>query len=211
MFIKCPLVEQSREEDDECWNLQSLWPKGLCLPLCKASLPASELWALCTNCVLSPSQVSGWALPKHCRASGCAFYWYSVFCAVLLWPILKEVCLALVMVLNRSEIANGPDYNFNHNNDTFSTEFSGMELIWSFPPVKAKLLCVPVHEVSGFGCSGHGTGRHSDCPSPREPQGSPVPCCWLSFGVPWCKARRTTVICMQLLWSLLPLCCHLSS
>lgn len=62
-----------------------------------------------------------------------------MFCAVLLWPILKEICLALAVVLNRSEIAKGLDCNINHNNDTFSAGFFGLELIWDFPSVKAKL------------------------------------------------------------------------
>lgn len=139
MFIKCPFLEHSREEDDECWIPQALWPKRLCFPLCKALLFIPAFWALCTSCVLPPAPVSGWALPRHCCASGCAFYWYSVFCAVLLWPILKEVCLALAVVLNRSETANGLICNIIHHNDTFSTDFSGLELIWSFPSIKVKL------------------------------------------------------------------------
>lgn len=114
-----------------------LWPLGFLQHLqlvaptsCGSCHPPRFLAGLC----------SGTAV--RAGASVSAFYWFSVFCAVLhwlLWPILKEVCLALAAVLSRSETENSPCCKFNWHNGTFSTDFSRLELIWGFPSVKAKL------------------------------------------------------------------------
>lgn len=107
-------------------------------------------------------------------------------------------------MLNRYETENGPYCSIYRHNGTFSTDFSGLELIWGFSSVKEKLNSVPMDEVSGFGCSGQAMGRHSDGPGQRESKGSHIPPCWLGFQGPWYKPRRTAAVCMQLLWSLLP-------
>lgn len=219
MFIKHPLLEHSREEASKHCVPQALWPRcstssssaSPCYPLLASRYPAAPAAGGSYQLWVSPSSpVSGWALPRCCQAGWCfrsAFYWFDVFCAVLhwlLWPILNEVCLALAAVLSRSETENGPYCNINGHNGTFSTDFSRLELLCGFPSVKVKLNCVPVDEVSGFGCSGHSMRRHSDGPGQREPRSSHIPPCCLSFQGTWYKPRGTTAVCMQLPWSLLP-------
>lgn len=127
-------------------------------------------------------------------ALGSAFYWFSVFCAVLLWTILKEICLALPVVLSRTETENGA-YNINwHIQYRFLWSEANLRLSSQGKTER----CVPVDEFSGFGFSGRSTGRHSDGPGQREPWDSHIPPCWLSFWGPWYKPRGTTDVRMQL-------------
>lgn len=60
-------------------------------------------------------------------------------------------------------------------------------------------------EISGFNCSSHSTGRHSDGPGQREPQGLRISSCWLIFWGTWCKfPRGTMAVGLQFPWSSLP-------
>lgn len=177
-----------------------LWPLGF---LQHPQLVAPSSCGSCHRPRFLAGLCSGTAV--RAGASGSAFYWFSVFCAVLrwlLWPILKEVCLALAAVLSRSETENSPCCNFNWHNGTFSTDFSRLELIWGFPSVKAKLNSVsPWMKSQGLAAVAM---AWEDTVRQRELRGSDIPPCWLSFRGPWYKPMGTTASCMQLPWSLLP-------